>query len=168
MYYTLDVNKIPEQFHLCDGTRIDDLDLSNRYFDEDEKKNNQAIDRIKSYLKELFGDNLPNLMDKFIYGASDDHKSFTTGGSNEVKLKEENLPEHSHYYSGSRTRDTEYKILNDQYGCKYTTSIGNGSQGSGGNGTFVYQTGQKGLFDNQQPITIKPEFIAIPFIVRIY
>ena len=98
MYYTLDVNQIPEQFHLCDGTRIDDLDLSNRYFDEDKEK---AIDRIKSYLKELFGDNLPNLMNKFIYGASDDHEPFSTGGSKEVTLTKENLPEHSHYYSGS-------------------------------------------------------------------
>ena len=171
MYYTLDVNQIPEQFHLCDGTRIDDLDLSNRYFDEDEKKNKQAIDRIKSSLKGLLGDNLPNLMNKFIYGASDDHEPFSTGGSKEVTLTKENLPEHSHYYSGSRTKEKVYERLKQDYGCEYNpiNSIGDGSQGSGGNGTFVYKTGQKGLFNPQpQPIPIQPEFIAIPFIIRIY
>lgn len=169
MYYTLDVNQIPEQFHLCDGTRIDDLDLNNRYFDEDSDEDIIIKQGIKERLRQLVGDNLPNLMNKFIYGASDDHEPFSTGGSKEVTLTKENLPEHSHYYSGSRTKEKVYERLKQDYGCEYNpiNSIGDGSQGSGGNGTFVYKTGQKGLF-NPQPIPIQPEFIAIPFIIRIY
>ena len=133
---------------------------------EDKEK---AIDRIKSYLKELFGDNLPNLMNKFIYDASDDHEPFSTGGSKEVTLTKENLPEHSHYYSGSYIWENSRENIENTYGCKEVTHFDKGSQSGGSSDTFVYKTGQKGLFNPQpKPIPIQPEFIVIPFIIRIY
>ena len=150
MYYTFNENQIPEQFHLCNGIRIAALKLT---------------ETQKSKLTTLLGsDFLPDFQNRYVYGTSGKP---AYNGSNEVTLTKDNLPEHEHYYSESNIWNNVHVNLNSEYGCTKVAEVGKGSQKGGNNITSVYKTGQKNLFKNK-PIKIKPRYIAIPFIIRIY
>lgn len=85
----------------------------------------------------------PNLVDKFIIGAGSTYAPAATGGAATVTLVEENLPAHTHEFTGTIDTGGEHThVLTDPGHTHGTERFGSPAKGADGGANWSYSTGE--------------------------
>jgi microcystin-dependent protein len=122
---------------------------------------------------------VPDLRNRFVFGASDSAAPRTTGGSDTITLTEGNLPPHSHVYkdsffpehssvfSGRSVPNPE--SLGSGFDTFTTTYFGSGDSDSDNNSMAYMKRRSEstgGANGAASPITIRPPYYALAYIIR--